>query len=157
MRLQLHSQHWTHLACQALSSTLRRNRSKMGRSHPAHWTIISPACRTPSADLPTRTALLGLGHSEFTRNNVLAQRGVLSGENWRDLSFKGSGVTIPENCCSPGPVWSLSCYLSQSTNPEEKRGEKIQLRQLMDCVMAKPDMFSRQFNVNTSFFKRVYF
>ncbi|TNN68833.1 hypothetical protein EYF80_020868 [Liparis tanakae] len=72
VRLQLHSQHWTHLACHARSSTLRRNRSRMGRSQPAQWTIMSPACRAHSADLPTRTALLGLGRPGSTRNNVLA-------------------------------------------------------------------------------------
>lgn len=123
MRLQLQSQHWTHLACQALSSTLRRNRSRMGRSHPAQWTIMSPACRTPSADLPTRTALLGLGQPGSTRNNVLAPGGVLSGENWRNLPFKGSGVTIPGNGCSPGPVCFLSWHLSQSTI--QRRGGEI--------------------------------
>lgn len=34
------SQHFTHFACQALSSTFRRNRSRMGESQPAHNTIL---------------------------------------------------------------------------------------------------------------------
>lgn len=35
----LQSEHCTHLACQALSKTLSKNRSKIGRSHPAQCTI----------------------------------------------------------------------------------------------------------------------
>lgn len=34
------SQHLTHFACHALSSTFRRNRSRMGESQPAHITIL---------------------------------------------------------------------------------------------------------------------
>lgn len=95
----------------------------MGRSHPAQWTIMSPACRTPSADLPTRTALLGLGQPGSTRNNVLAPGGLLSGEILRSLLFKSNGVTVPRICYSPGPVWLLSWHLSQSTI--QRRGREI--------------------------------
>ena len=39
VKLHLHSQHWTHLTCHALSKTLRRNRSRIGLSHPAQCTM----------------------------------------------------------------------------------------------------------------------
>lgn len=40
VRLHLHSQHWTHFACQDLSSTFKRNLSRIGRSQPAQRTIF---------------------------------------------------------------------------------------------------------------------
>ena len=40
VKLHLQSQHWTHLTCQALSRTFRRNLSSIGLSHPAQWTIV---------------------------------------------------------------------------------------------------------------------
>lgn len=39
VKLHLHSQHCTHLTCQALSSTLSRKRSRIGLSQPAQWTM----------------------------------------------------------------------------------------------------------------------
>lgn len=36
----MHSQHWTHFACQDLSSTFKRNLSRIGRSQPAQRTIF---------------------------------------------------------------------------------------------------------------------
>lgn len=47
----MHSQHCTHLACQARSKTFRRKRSKMGRSHPAHCTMADPP-RPPGTPPP---------------------------------------------------------------------------------------------------------
>lgn len=41
------SEHWTHFTCHALSNTFNRNRSRIGRSHPAHCTaaFLPPTAR----------------------------------------------------------------------------------------------------------------
>lgn len=58
--LALHSQHWTHLTCQGLSSTLSKKRSKMGRSQPAQtWTIFADHLAPSSTDrIPTRVGMM---------------------------------------------------------------------------------------------------
>lgn len=47
VKLHLHSQHCTHLTCQALSSTLSRKRSRIGLSQPAQWTMALTGRTTP--------------------------------------------------------------------------------------------------------------
>lgn len=47
VKLHLQSQHCTHLACHARSSTFRRNLSRMGRSHPAHWSMFTTESPKP--------------------------------------------------------------------------------------------------------------
>jgi len=47
VKLHLHSQHCTHLTCQALSSTLSRKRSRIGLSQPAQWTMALGWAATP--------------------------------------------------------------------------------------------------------------
>lgn len=127
VRLQLHSQHCTHLACHALSSTLSRNRSRMGRSQPAQWTIMSPACRTPSGDLPWRAELIGLRQPGSAWNNVLAPGNAGPGET-KNLESSRCSRHVPydEFWYSPAPAWLLSRHLSQSpTNPAEMEREEI--------------------------------
>lgn len=125
----------------------------MGRSHPAQWTIMSPACRTPSADLPARTALLGMGQPGSTRNNVLAPGEALSGENWRYLPFKGSRVTVPWNSCSPAPVCLLSWHLSQSKIQRRKGEISAALAERLRNERTRH--FSHEHTVKTSLFTRV--
>lgn len=52
----MHSQHCTHLACQARSKTFRRKRSKMGRSHPAHCTMADPPRPPPPPGPPDKAS-----------------------------------------------------------------------------------------------------
>ena len=58
------SEHWTHLECQARSRTLRRNRSVIGLSHPAHSAIV----RRCSVDLAGRDSTC-LGVLQFVYNS----------------------------------------------------------------------------------------
>lgn len=67
----LHSQHWTHFACQALSRTFKRNLSKIGRSHPAHCTTMTTDTPLPSPPLFLRAVVSfslpsSLGRSVFS-------------------------------------------------------------------------------------------
>lgn len=55
VKLHLHSQHCTHLTCQALSSTLSRKRSRIGLSQPAQWTMALAGWATTPQMKRTRT------------------------------------------------------------------------------------------------------
>lgn len=55
VKLHLHSQHCTHLTCQALSSTLSRKRSRIGLSQPAQWTMALTGRTTPQMKCSTHT------------------------------------------------------------------------------------------------------
>lgn len=61
VKLHLHSQHCTHLTCQALSSTLSRKRSRIGLSQPAQWTMALAGLQTPADE--ARTHSLSLSHT----------------------------------------------------------------------------------------------
>lgn len=53
--MHLHSQHCTHLTCQALSSTLSRKRSRIGLSQPAQWTMALAGQQPPTNEANTQT------------------------------------------------------------------------------------------------------
>lgn len=55
VKLHLHSQHCTHLTCQALSSTLSRKRSRIGLSQPAQWTMALAGLQTPADEARTHS------------------------------------------------------------------------------------------------------
>lgn len=52
VKVHLQSQHWTHLMCHGLSRTLSRNRSTMGFSQLAQYSI---ACQQVVAVIPQKT------------------------------------------------------------------------------------------------------
>lgn len=61
VKLHLHSQHCTHLTCQALSNTLSRKRSRIGLSQPAQWTmaLAGQQPRKRSAHTQTKSTAQG--------------------------------------------------------------------------------------------------
>lgn len=77
VKLHLHSQHCTHLTCQALSSTLSRKRSRIGLSQPAQWTMALGWAATPQ-----------LKHESELKSTVVAYRPSMDRESASSFTEK---------------------------------------------------------------------
>lgn len=116
VKLHLHSQHWTHLTCQALSSTLRRKRSRIGLWQPAHWTM----------------ALAGLQHRETKHAHKQNQQRRPSIDRLSAFSLPDS-PGAPGSMCAEKPVDQVSPRISPCMRKKTQCKTKCKKK---NCVLS---------------------